>query len=34
MILDVHVKDRLGMDMDFRMLKVNHDPGHGTEREG
>ena len=33
-ILDMRVKDRLGTDMDFRMLKLNHDPGHGIEREG
>ena len=31
---DVCVKDRLGTDMDFRMLKLNHDPGRGIEREG
>ena len=33
-ILDVRVKDRLGTDVDFRMLKLNHDPGRGIEREG
>ena len=33
-ILDMHGKDSLGTDMDFRMLKLNHDPGCGIEREG